>query len=325
MSVDPLSDIVRSLNLTGAVFLNAEFTAPWAITAHVTEDDCRPFMPIPRQVIAYHVVVDGEAVFSLNNGASDQTHYRVTQGDIIFVPRNKTHILASSKGVQPVPGDDLLLPCGEDGLVQIRHGGGGDLTRILCGFMASETGSSPLLETLPEILIVSIESLETRRWIEASVLMAAQAFSKGRLSSGAMVPTLCQLLLTEALRAHIEQSPKPSGWLGGIAHPRIGPALSQIHASLTSPPGIDTLAAEAGMSRSAFVERFSQVMGVAPSRYMLNQRMELAKALLQDDRMTTAEIAFKVGYDAPEAFSRAFKRETGHAPGSWRDLKSAAS
>ncbi|MEM9341783.1 MAG: AraC family transcriptional regulator [Pseudomonadota bacterium] len=323
MSTDPLSDIVRSLNLTGAVFLQADLTAPWAISAHVTEDDCRPFMPIPRQVIAFHVVVEGDVLLSMDDGAGYRPHRTVRAGEVIFLPHNPGHVLASGTGLVPHCGDDLLLPGGDDALVRIRHGGGGAQTRLLCGFVASDSGATPLLDTLPEVLVIGIESLATRQWIEASALMAAREFTEGRLTHKGSMARLSDLLLTEALRAHIEQSPEPPGWLGGIAHPNIGRALARIHAALDDPPTVEDLAHEAGMSRSAFVERFTEAMGASPRRYILTQRMELAAALLNDG-VPVAQIAARVGYEAPEAFSRAFKREVGLAPADWRSAQDAA-
>ena len=318
MSQDPLTDIVRSMNLTGAVFLNAEFSAPWSITAHVTEEDCRPFFPMPKQVIAYHVVVDGFVLMSLQDKKGRVREYRAEAGDIIFLPGNPLHVLASTSDLIPVSGDDLLLPPGADGLIQIKHGGGGEPARILCGFMGSGAASMPLIDALPEVLIISIDNLEKRRWIEASVFMAAREFARGQMLNSTTVCGLCQLLLTEALRVHVERDTKPSGWLAGMAHPRIAVALSKIHNELDNPPSVERLASDAGMSRSAFVDRFTSVMGIGPRRYILLQRMNLAKELIQDGQMNIAEIAFEVGYDAPEAFSRAFKREIGWAPADWR-------
>ncbi|MEM1428382.1 MAG: AraC family transcriptional regulator [Pseudomonadota bacterium] len=315
---DPLTDIIGSLDLTGAVFLKADFTAPWAVTAHVTEEDCKPFLPVPQQVIAYHVVTEGEAVVSLDTKHGYSPHYRAKAGDIIFLPSNRLHVLASSTGCRPVSGDDLLLPAGQDGLARIEFGGGGDRTRILCGFMAGGAGPMPLLETLPDVLVISVESLETRMWIEASVAMAAREFSSGRVSSSAVVASLCRLLLVEALRGYIESNPVPQGWLAGMAHPRMSRALARIHTDLSAPLRCEALAAEVGMSRSAFVERFTDVVGLPPRRYILTQRMETASLLLRDTGLTMAEIAHRVGYDAPEAFSRAFKREMGIAPVDWR-------
>ncbi|MEM6638081.1 MAG: AraC family transcriptional regulator [Pseudomonadota bacterium] len=324
MSIDPLSQIVGSLALSGAVFLRADFTAPWAVTAHVTEEDCRPFAPMPRQVIAYHLVVEGEVLVSLGGANCNKTHYRARAGDVIFLPTNALHVLASTASVTPVSGDDLLLPAGQDGLVRIEHGGGGDPTRMLCGFIASGSAPAPLFAGLPELLVINIESLDTRRWIEASVALAARELCSGRVSSSTMVTNVCRLLLIEALRSYVEQCKAPSGWLGGMAHPRMSRALARIHADLAAPLRVEDLASQVGMSRSAFVDRFTEVVGVSPRRYILIYRIETAAALLRNTELTIAEIAHRVGYDAPEAFSRAFKREMGQSPADWRHIADMA-
>ncbi|MEM9707631.1 MAG: AraC family transcriptional regulator [Pseudomonadota bacterium] len=320
MRFDPLSSLVASLDLTCAVFLKAELSHPWAITAHVTEQDCFPFMAtLPRQVIAYHIVTEGRAIISLDEDQGYRTHCIAGPGDIIFLPTNALHVLASSPGCRPVSGNDLLLPAGPDGLVRIQYGGGGERTRILCGFIASNSSSSPILTSLPELMVIHIESLETRQWIQASVGMAARELRSGRLASDAIVSELCRLMLTEALRAHVERSAAPIGWLRGMAHPRMSHALARIHADLSAPLRVDDLAIEVGMSRSAFVARFAEVMGIGPGRYILMQRIEAAAALLRETQVSVSEISHKVGYDAPEAFSRAFKREKGLAPADWRE------
>ena len=314
MNTDPLIDIVRSLDLTGGVFLEAEFTAPWAITAHVTEEDCRPFLPVPKQVIAYHVITDGKALVLACNGAE----LWAKAGDVVILPSNNLHVLASGPSVVPVSGDDLLLPEGEQGLVQIRHGGGGARTRVLCGFLASQGAPSPLVETLPEILIVALDDIATLHWIEASIAMAARELTAGRVSSGSMMARLSELLLIESLRAHLDRAPAAEGWLSGMADQRIARALARIHGRLADPPAVAELANAAGMSRSAFVDRFAEVLGVAPGRYVLDQRIQAACLMLRDTSHGLAEIAHRVGYDAPESFSRAFKRETGRTPVEWR-------
>ncbi len=314
MANDPLTDIVRSLDLNGGVFLQAEFTEPWAIDAHVSEEDCRPFMPMPRQVIAYHVVTEGEMLVTLGTGP-DQ---KAKAGDVVFLPLNAWHTISSDSSLTPVVGDDLVLPAGDDGLTQIRFGGGGAKTQILCGFIASNAGPNPLLETLPDTMIIRIEDVATLRWLEASIAMAARELTAGRVSSRAIMVQLSELMLIEALRAYLETERHPSGWLAGMADPRIARALACLHANLTTPAPVEALADVAGMSRSAFVQRFTDVMGVGPGRYALNLRIDSARLLLQDTKLTMAEIAHRVGYDAPEAFSRSFKRKTGHTPAEWR-------
>ncbi len=319
MSNDPIIDIIRSIDLTGAVFLNMVLSAPWAMTSKVTEEDCRPFLPIPRQVIAYHVVVQGEASIVVPQESGPEVHHRARAGDILFLPHNRLHVLASTRGLAPLCSDDLILPHSEDGLVQIRHGGEGEQTRILCGFMASNAGSTPLLDALPEILIIPVRSLETRNWIEASAVMAAKQLAMGHIQSVGTVPGLCQLLLAEALRLNLAEAKQHHGWLKAMAHPRMAKVLARIHCALDAPPSVAELAIEAGMSRSALVERFAQVLGVSPRQYILDERMKLAAALLRDGDLTSAQVAIRVGYDAPEAFSRAFKKHFGVPPRQWRD------
>ncbi|MEM1131069.1 MAG: AraC family transcriptional regulator [Pseudomonadota bacterium] len=318
MANDPLTDIVRSLHLSGCVFLDAEFHAPWAITAHVTEEDCAPFMPMPEQLLAYHVVTEGRVLVSLDGREGYAGHYVAKRGDVIFLANNELHILASDEGLPLLSGDDLLLPAGEDGLTRIEHGGGGERSRVLCGFIACNGAHCPLLASLPPLLVISLEDVATLQWVEASIAMAARELSAGRVASSAVVSRLSEILLIEALRAYMENTAQPGGWLAGMADPRIARALACIHADLTKTPPVTELAASAGMSRSGFVDWFGKVMGVGPKRYVINQRMLAAQALLKDTKLGLSEVAHRVGYDAPEAFSRAFKRETGQTPADWR-------
>ncbi|MEM0949677.1 MAG: AraC family transcriptional regulator [Pseudomonadota bacterium] len=317
MRADPIADIVRSMNLTGAVFLKADFSEPWAITAHVAEEDCPPFMPTPQRLIAYHVVLEGEFSAVVTDDAGREFRHRARVGDVVIFPHNKTHLLESAPGLDPVCGDDLVLPASDGEFAQIRYGGGGDRTRILCGFIGSDAASSPLLDVLPEMLVIPITSLETRNWIQSSAAMAATRLITGNLMSKAMVSGLCELLLSEALRLSVASAAEHNGWLNGMAHPRMARALARIHRALDCPPSVADLAKEAGMSRSAFVDRFTEILGVSPRQYMLDERMKLAAALLRDGELSSAQIAERVGYDAPEAFSRAFKRQFGLAPRLW--------
>ncbi|MEM1386219.1 MAG: AraC family transcriptional regulator [Pseudomonadota bacterium] len=318
MRPDPIVDIVKSIGVTGAVFLHADFSAPWAINAHVDERDCADFMPMPRQLIAYHVVLEGCCFVSVTDTAGRQYRHWAKAGDVLIFPHNTPHFLASEPGLPAVNGTDLVLPTMEDGFEQIRHGGGGDKTRIWCGFMGSNSGASPLLDTLPAMMVIPVDRSDTRNWIRSSVTMAANRLSSDQRRSTTLINGMCELLLAEALRISVASAAEHNGWLNGMAHPRMAKALARIHSALECPPSVAELAREVGMSRSAFVERFTEVLGVGPRQYMLDERMKLAAALLRDGQLTASEIALRVGYDAPEAFSRAFKRQYGLAPRHWR-------
>ena len=113
------------------------------------------------------------------------------------------------------------------------------------------------------------------------------------------------------------------GWLKGLKDPHIGRALALIHHEVSAPWSAEALAKEVALSRSAFVERFTSLVGVPPIRYLTVWRLQIAKLNLRETRETIAQLAHSVGYDSEEAFSRAFKREFGLSPARWRDQYSA--
>jgi AraC-like DNA-binding protein len=311
---DPLSEVVRALDLKGGLFLEARMTAPWAFTAQVGPEDCRPFMDVPAQVIAYHAVTHGRMLVAAEGVAPLEAF----AGDIILLPRNDPHTVMSDLGLAPAAGEDLLLP-GPDGLVRIEHGGGGEETRMLCGFLASDGASHPILDTMPRVLTVSLEDVASLQWIESSVRVAARELARGRLASRAVMSRLSELLFVEALRRYCESEASPIGWLGGMRDPQIGRALALMHSDLARPWTVEAVAETLGMSRTAFVDRFTQLVGAPPIRYLAQARLAAARLLLRETRLTANEIAYRVGFEAPVAFNRAFKREYGLPPAAWRD------
>jgi AraC-like DNA-binding protein len=315
MADDPLSEVVRGLDLKGGLFLEARMTAPWAFTAQVGAEDCRPLMDAPAQVIAYHAVTRGRMLVAAEGVAPVE----VAAGDIILLPRNDPHTVMSEPGIPPSPGADLLSPPGPDGLARIEHGGGGAETRVLCGFLASDGASHPILETLPRILTVPLEDVASLEWIESSVRVAARELARGRVASGAVMSRLSELLFVEALRRYCETGSRPGGWLGGMRDAQVGRALALMHGDLARPWTVDALAGTLAMSRTAFVDRFTRLVGTPPIRYLGQARLAAARLLLRETRLTANEIAWRVGFDAPVAFSRAFRRAYGLPPAAWRD------
>jgi hypothetical protein len=196
--MDPLSDVLRSVRLLGGVFLDARFTAPWCVSSKMTAQDCGPFMTAPAQVIAYHVVTAGGLLASVDG----EPPIEVAAGEIVLIPRNEVHVLASANGLEPVDGHDLIQPSAEGGLARISHGGGGDATNIVCGFLASEGGYNPLIASLPRILKLDVREGASRVWIEASVRFAAGELAEGRVASSSVMSRLSELLFVEAVRQY---------------------------------------------------------------------------------------------------------------------------
>lgn len=313
--MDALSEVLRVIRLTGGVFLDASFTAPWCIAARVGPEDCRHTMPEPASIVAFHYVLDGRMLAQVAGGA----WIEVAAGTIVLLPRNDAHILASEAGVRAVDADMLVQMQREGALARIDHGGGGALTRIVCGFVGSEARRHPLLEALPQLLVLDLNGRPEAEWVATSFRFAAQEVAAARAGSETMLARLSELLFVEAVRAYVATLPtEQRGWLAGLRDPAIGRALALMHARVAQPWTSEELAAEALLSRSAFAERFTTLVGVPPMSYLTAWRMQVAAQALHESRRSIAQIAAAVGYESEATFARAFKREMDVSPGEYR-------
>ncbi|WP_018321699.1 AraC family transcriptional regulator [Bradyrhizobium sp. WSM2793] len=313
---DPLSDVLRSVRLTGGVFFEATFTAPWCVAARVGLEDVRPFLANLVQVIGYHVVLEGRMLVGLDGAPATEVH----AGEIVLFPRNDIHTMASAAGVVPVSAADLIQQSPEGGVMKIRYGGGREPTGIVCGFLGTQDAFNPLLATLPRMLRLDISKAASRDWVETSVRFAAAELVRGRLASSDVMSRLSEVLLVEAVREYTSTlGDREQGWLKGLTDPNIGRALALIHGDIAAPWSADILAKEVALSRSAFMDRFAQLIGMPPIRYLTVWRLEIAKRHLRESRMSVPQIAAAVGYESEEGFRRAFRREFEMWPAEWRD------
>ncbi|WP_439577618.1 cupin domain-containing protein [Elioraea sp.] len=317
---DPLSAVLRSVRLSGGVFVDARFTAPWCVRTRLTAADWSGFLAKPTQVIAYHVVIAGELVLSIGN----EPPVRVRAGEIALLTRNDDHVMASGPGLEPAEADALIQHAPEGGLARIVHGGGGAAVHMICGFLGSEDEHAVLLASLPRLLTLDIRAAASRDWIEASVRFAAQELTEGRLATSNVMTRLSEVLLVEAVRHYTAQRPAAeTGWLNGLADPQIGRALALMHGDLRAPWTAERLARAVAMSRSAFMDRFRARIGVPPIRYLTALRLQAARLHLRESDRPVGQLAHLVGYESEEAFSRAFKREYGVSPAHWRERLAA--
>ncbi len=318
---DPLSDVLRSVRLAGGVFLEARFTAPWCVAAQVTPEDCKPFIGELVQVIAYHVVLEGRMLAVVDG----ELPIELRAGQTILFPRNDIHTMASGAGMTPVSARDLVQQSPDGGLLKIRHGGGHEPSSIICGFLGTQDSFNPLLVTMPRILRIDISKAASRDWVETSVRFAAAELIRGRLASSEVMSRLSEVLLVEAVREYIATlGDCDRGWLKGLSDPNIGRALALIHSDVAASWSVDRLAREAGLARSTFMDRFAQLIGIPPIRYLTVWRLEMAKRHLRGSHMSIPQIAMAVGYESEEGFRRAFKREFEVWPAEWRDHRTRA-
>jgi len=319
--MDPFSEVLRSVRLTGGVFLDSHFTAPWSVLAQLSAEDCRFSPAAPTQMIAYHFIVDGSLFIAVEGAAPIE----VRAGEVVLLPRNDPHTLGSTPGLAPMSARDLVQPGADGGLPRIIHGGGGEPAHVVCGFLASEELHNPLIASLPKMLKLDVQQGTSRDWIEASVRFAADELRKGRFATSSVMSRLSESLLVEAVRNYSSAlGAHEAGWLKGLADPYVGKALALMHQNTRAPWSAEDLAKEVALSRSAFVERFTTLVGMPPIRYLTVWRLQTAKLNLRETRMSVAQLAHSVGYESEEAFSRAFKREFGLPPARWRDQQATA-
>lgn len=313
--MDALSDVLGAVRLSGGVFLEAEFTAPWCIVARVGPEDCRPHGPVPAHIIAYHYVVAGRLVLQL----SGEEPVPVAAGEIVLLPRNDPHTLASAPGLRPVVVDALVQPPASSGPARLCYGGGGTPTQLICGFLGCEVPNNPLLASLPSALRLALGQGLAGAWIDHSFRLAAEESAAEGGGSAILLGRLAELLFVEAVRGYLASLPDDqTGWLAGVRDPVVGKALALLHTRAGEPWTTGALARQAGLSRSSFAERFRLLIGMPPMRYLAHWRMQLAAASLRQGRRSIAQIAGDVGYDSDAAFNRAFKRAYGQAPSTWR-------
>lgn len=314
-TVDVLSDVLRVIRLSGGVFLQAEFTAPWCVSGKVDADDCKPFLAAPRHVIAFHFVATG--CMQLRVEGSDPIDVRA--GEMVMLPHNNVHIFGSELSSVPISVREVVQPPQSGGLAHIAHGGGGERTQLLCGFLGCDAPFNPLLSALPAMLKLNVAITASGAWIESSFRFAAGQIAAGHLGSTTVLAKLSELLFVEAISQFVANLPtERRGWLAGLRDPHVSRALALMHARPTEAWTADSLASEVGMSRSTFAERFSSLVDQPPMQYLALWRMHLAAQQLREGSSSVAQIGFGIGYDSEAAFSRAFKRQFGESPGTWR-------
>ncbi len=313
--MDVLLDILRAMRLTGGIFLDAEFTAPWCISAKVGPEDCIPFTPEPRHIIAYHYVTAGRCLLKV----SKQPPVPVERGEIVVLPRNDDHVIGSALNLRAVSAEHLIQPAAGGGQAKIVYGGGGERTNILCGFLGNDLPYNAFVALLPSVLKLNVADGASGNWIESTLRFAATELAEGHTNSPTILAKLAELLFMEAVRRYFtSQPPAANAWTAGMRDPVVGRALGLLHGQIARRWTTEDLARESALSRSAFAERFTRVIGEPPMRYLARQRFQQALAQLRDSADPIARIAFDVGYDSEAAFNRAFRREYGVPPASWR-------
>jgi AraC-like DNA-binding protein len=314
--MDALSDVLQVLRLSGAVFLDAEFTAPWCVTSNSGHPTSPP-LGGGEHVVFFHWLIEGRCKARLKAGGDT---FEIAAGDILLMPNDEPHLMGSDLHLEPIGADTLVKQGADDGLLRIEHGGGGETTRFVCGFLACDKRlCRPVLEALPDMLRVPFGDDPAVAWFRSLLRLGTQETTARRPGSDTMLAKLSELLFVEAIRRYSETMPaEQTGWLAGLRDRFVGKVLTLMHQKPGEAWTVDTLAGEVGLSRSALAQRFTELIGQPPMQYLTRWRLTVAAQRLRSDGASLAAVAEHVGYESEAAFNRAFKREFGVPPATWR-------
>jgi AraC-like DNA-binding protein len=301
--MDPLSDVLSLLNTDGALSVRLEAGGVWAMRFAAFRH------------LKFGAVLSGACWIAVD-GADAPVHLR--QGDCYLIANGLPYRISGDLDTEPADGNALFAAAGADRI--LRYGTEDPTTVVIGGSITfDELNARLLLDALPPLVTVR-GSTDPASVLSSALELLAYETAAPRPGAALMTGHLARILFVQALRAHLASpdAPSSSGWLGALADPQIGAALSLMHQDVARRWTVRELAAAVTMSRSGFADRFKALVGVAPIDYLLQRRMQTAGKALRDGDRTVSVIATAWGYSSESAFSNAFKRVMGQSPGQYR-------
>jgi len=317
--MDVLSEVLRAVRLTGAIYFDVTAHAPWVAETPPLPSICARVMPEFEYVIAFHIMLEGGCWAQL--GDESEPPVRLGQGDSILFPQGDGHWMATEPGRRSQPDyelyyrpDDRPLP-----FVLDQKGGDGEPARFVCGYLGCDAHPfNPILGALPRMIHVESPGGASNPTVDL-IRMAVEESASARAGGETILAKLSELMFVHALRRYVDGLPPESrGWLSGLRDPQIAAALALLHGKPSEDWTLERLAREVGLSRSALSERFAHYVEEPPMRYLGRWRMQLATRALEAPHASIAQVASEIGYASEAAFNRAFKKYVGVPPGEWR-------
>ncbi|GAB3263319.1 AraC family transcriptional regulator [Nocardioides dilutus] len=310
-----LRSALEQVRLEGAIFLRAEYQEPWAYESLTGPATAGFLAPGNDRIAFFHLIAQGRCWVEV-----DQQRHWADAGDVVVLAYGHQHRMGGTQPAEVVSVSSFIPPPPWPQMPVIRYGADGARTDVVCGYLLSDDVLfDPALQVFPPVFVVRPPEGPVADWVRANIEYAARQTSIGAGAPDGVTTRLPEMLLIEVLKLHLATAPtSPSGLLAALRDPVLGRALALVHGAPGHKWTVVELASAVSVSRSLLDDRFRSVLGIAPMHYVTTWRMHRAKHLLQETTQSVAAIARQVGYDAEEAFSRAFKRECGTPPAVWR-------
>jgi AraC-like DNA-binding protein len=301
--MDALADILKTIRLHTSTYFCSDFNSPWGMQVE------------PSSNGIFHVMVEGSGWLQASNHAKPT---RLEQGDIVAFPTGGAHWISDEidtaklhekeaveriiKGDNPFYIDQLPT-----------------LNTLLCGAFDYDTSiNHPFLKALPCFIHIKASNYPELEWLRSLVQIVAVESKQASPGSSIVVDRLTEVLFIQLLRVYMQEHHQEDGYLIALNDHKIGKVLNLIHNEVDTIWTVNTLADEAALSRSAFTERFTKLVGESPKTYLMNWRMQKAKLLLRDNKLIMQDIAEISGYASEASFSKAFKHMFDTSPGAYR-------
>ncbi|HLS55433.1 MAG TPA: AraC family transcriptional regulator [Zeimonas sp.] len=320
--LDILSDVLRSVRLTGSMFFLVEARAPWSTRAPRANTFAPAVLPASHRLVSYHVVTRG----SCWAGVEGTAPVRLEAGDVLVVPHGDAYFLADPDPATTEARDvDSVaffreMAAGRLPAVVTAGGNGPGTTHFICGFLGCDSQAfDPVLGALPSMIHMRRADRASDRMSHLIELALCELRERRQGGRGVLL-RLSELMFIEVVRCFVESAGGPqTGWMAGLRDPVAGRALARLHSAPSKPWTLQALARAAGVSRSVLAQRFGRVVGQPPIRYLAQWRMHLAAQMLAEPSTRVKKVAAAVGYESEAAFSRAFRKHVGVAPLAWRE------
>jgi hypothetical protein len=257
--LDVLSEMLNTIRITSAAFVEAQLKAPWSFLIPTSREIVEALMPDAEHVASCHVITEGGCTVTLADGSA----FVLAAGEVVMFPRGDQHVICrtSQRAPDALTRRDISKFFSREKVKPLRCGGAGDATGVISGFFSCDPQfSAPMLAALPRVMRISLNSDPRARWLQGAVRFSAHESAHSRAGATTMLTKLSEVLFSEAVRRHLEHaSPSRAGWLGGLRDPHTAKALTLMHRRPEQAWTLDALADEVGLARSTLAERFTRM------------------------------------------------------------------
>lgn len=309
--MDPLSDILSKLRLTGTLYFRTSFTSPWSVG-----------VPKFENVARFHFALKGRCLIRID---PEEPPVFLEQGDLVIITRGAAHTLYCDPSTEnpTTMVDQVIEQSGFTGVGALVYGefGTNHETQLVCGHFAfGKEAHHPLIDALPSHIHIKNYGEASGVWLENTLRLIGAEAGKEHLGSNLIALKMSEIIFTQALRYYLEEEGHNTPVLAGFADPYIAHTLAEIHKAPGASWTLERLSEIAGLSRTAFTNRFSQCVAMTPFGYITNWRMQIARQQLANTNDPIVEISESAGYRSEAAFSRVFKKYHSNAPATYRRI-----